>query len=58
VLLTGYAGDGASLAISGAVSGTFSLLRKPVSAPQLLDRVAALLAARAEGSISGRHTRR
>ncbi len=57
VLLTGYAGDGATLAISGAVSGTFSLLRKPVSASQLLDRVAALLAARAEAPISDRPTR-
>ncbi len=58
VLLTGYAGDGASLAISGAVSGTFSLLRKPVSAPQLLDRVAALLASRAETLIPDRPVRR
>jgi CheY-like chemotaxis protein len=58
VLLTGYAGDGASLAISGAVSGTFSLLRKPVSAPQLLDRVAALLAARADAVLSERQPRR
>ena len=31
VLLTGYAGDGAALAVGGAVSGSFSLLRKPVS---------------------------
>jgi signal transduction histidine kinase/ActR/RegA family two-component response regulator len=46
VLLTGYAGDGAALAVGGAVSGTFSLLRKPVSGVQLVDRVRALLAAR------------
>ena len=32
VLLTGYAGDGAALAMGGAVSGSFSLLRKPVRA--------------------------
>ncbi len=57
VLLTGYAGDGASLAISGAVTGTFSLLRKPVLTSQLLDRVAALLAARARAPISDRHMR-
>jgi CheY-like chemotaxis protein len=57
VLLTGYAGDGASLAISGAVSGTFSLLRKPVSSSQLLDRVAALLATHAEAPLSERPTR-
>jgi CheY-like chemotaxis protein len=44
VLLTGYAGDGAALAVGGAVSGTFSLLRKPVSGVLLVDRVRALLA--------------
>ena len=43
VLLTGYAGDGAALAVGGAVSGTFSLLRKPVSGVLLVDRVRALL---------------
>ena len=46
VLLTGYAGDETALALSGALSGTFSLLRKPVTEVQLLDRVRALLAAR------------
>jgi PAS domain S-box-containing protein len=46
VLLTGYAGDGASLAVSGAVTGTFSLLRKPVSGVQLIDRIRALLISR------------
>jgi len=46
VLLTGYAGDETALALSGAMSGTFSLLRKPVSELQLLDRLSALLAAR------------
>jgi signal transduction histidine kinase/ActR/RegA family two-component response regulator len=45
VLLTGYAGDGAQLAISGALSGAFSLLRKPVTVAQLADRIEALLAA-------------
>jgi CheY-like chemotaxis protein len=45
VLLTGYAGDGAALAVGGAVSGSFSLLRKPVTGVQLIDRVSALLAA-------------
>jgi PAS domain S-box-containing protein len=44
ILLTGYAGDGAALAVGGAISGTFSLLRKPVSGSQLVDRIAALLA--------------
>ena len=51
ILLTGYAGDGAALAVGGAISGTFSLLRKPVSGTQLVDRINALLASRkhAEG---------
>jgi CheY-like chemotaxis protein len=44
VLLTGYAGDGATLAVGGAISGAFSLLRKPVSGTQLIDRINALLA--------------
>jgi CheY-like chemotaxis protein len=46
ILLTGYAGDGAALAIGGAMSGAFSLLRKPVSGMQLLERIAALMAYR------------
>jgi CheY-like chemotaxis protein len=45
VLLTGYAGDGAALAVGGAIRGTFSLLRKPVSGTQLVDRISLLLAA-------------
>jgi CheY-like chemotaxis protein len=44
VLLTGYAGHGAQLAIGGSVSGTFALLRKPVTVAQLADRIEALLA--------------
>jgi len=47
VLLTGYAGDGAALAVGGAVSGSFSLLRKPVRLQDLVDRIQSLLAARA-----------
>ena len=46
VLLTGYAGDGATLAVGRALSGPFSLLRKPVVGTQLLDRISALLLAR------------
>jgi PAS domain S-box-containing protein len=45
VLLTGYAGDGTALAMSGPLSGAFSLLRKPVRPEQLLDRINVLLAA-------------
>jgi signal transduction histidine kinase/ActR/RegA family two-component response regulator len=44
VLLTGYAGHGAQLAVGGSVSGAFSLLRKPVTVAQLADRIEALLA--------------
>jgi PAS domain S-box-containing protein len=43
ILLTGYAGDASGLAVSGALNGSFSLLRKPVSGAQLTDRVATLL---------------
>jgi PAS domain S-box-containing protein len=46
ILLTGFAGDGAALAVGGAISGAFSLLRKPVSGTQLVDRINALLAFR------------
>ena len=50
VLLTGYAGDGAAIAVGGAISGSFSLLRKPVSGTQLVDRINALLASRRQTS--------
>jgi nitrogen-specific signal transduction histidine kinase/CheY-like chemotaxis protein len=43
ILLTGFASNAAEVAFSGAVSGTFSLLRKPVTDQQLADRVAMLL---------------
>jgi CheY-like chemotaxis protein len=43
VLLTGYAGDGAALALTGAISGSYTLLRKPVTGEQLADRISALL---------------
>lgn len=42
ILLTGYATEGARAA-GDAADGTFSLLRKPVSGPQLADRVASVL---------------
>jgi PAS domain S-box-containing protein len=44
VLMTGYAGDGAQLAVGGALDGAFTLLRKPVPPGQLADRIEALLA--------------
>jgi CheY-like chemotaxis protein len=43
ILLTGYAGDAAVLAVGGVLSGSFSLLRKPVSGAKLADRVTTLL---------------
>ena len=43
ILLTGFATDAAELAISGAFSGAFSLLRKPVEARVLAERAAVLL---------------
>jgi PAS domain S-box-containing protein len=46
ILLTGYAGDGAAMAVGGAVSGAYSLLQKPVTGAQLSDRIAALLGSR------------
>ncbi len=50
ILLTGYAGDGATLAVGGAISGTFSLLRKPVSGTQLVDRIKVLMESRKAAS--------
>ena len=44
VLLTGYAGEAAHLAVSGAPPSAFSLLRKPVSVVQLVDRIEMVLA--------------
>jgi len=40
VLLTGYAGEGVHcLAVDGAPPGVYSILRKPVSVAQLIDRI-------------------
>ncbi len=46
ILLTGYATEAAGLAVSGAVPGTFSLLRKPITGSALAERVAILLEGR------------
>lgn len=43
ILLTGFATNAAELAIGGALSGTFSLLRKPVTPETLAERVSVLL---------------
>jgi FixJ family two-component response regulator len=47
ILLTGFSNDAVEVAMGGAVSGTFSLLRKPVTAQQLAERVTVLLEAAA-----------
>jgi CheY-like chemotaxis protein len=47
ILLTGYAQDTTALAIGGAISATFSLLRKPVQGGELADRIASLIASMA-----------
>ncbi len=44
LLLTGYAGHGAQLAVGASLNGAFTLVRKPVTAAQLADRIEALLA--------------
>jgi len=44
VLLTGYDSEDASLAVQGALSGSFSLLHKPVRAVQFIARIQSLLA--------------
>lgn len=45
VLLTGYAGQGAQLAVGAELERSFMLVRKPVTAKQLSDRIETLLAA-------------
>ena len=45
ILLTGFVTNAAELAVGGALSGTFSLLRKPATGQQLAERVAVLLQA-------------
>jgi PAS domain S-box-containing protein len=43
ILLTGFATNAAELAVGGATSGAFSLLRKPVAPAALADRISAML---------------
>ena len=52
ILVTGYAGDVATLAVGAAVDGAFVLMRKPVSGAQLADQVAALLGATANDLVT------
>jgi signal transduction histidine kinase len=46
VLLTGYAGDGVSLALGRQIDGPFALMRKPTPGTELAARISALLADR------------
>ncbi|WP_090563046.1 ATP-binding protein [Belnapia rosea] len=43
IIVTGYAGDAANLAIGAVVGGPFALMRKPILGARLLDQIAALL---------------
>ncbi|MCW2285989.1 PAS domain S-box-containing protein [Rhodoblastus acidophilus] len=43
ILLTGYVGDAAALAIGSQARGSVCLLRKPITGSELADRVAAIL---------------
>jgi CheY-like chemotaxis protein len=43
ILITGYAGDGASSAVDGAMSGSFSLVQKPIRVAHLADRIESVL---------------
>ncbi len=58
VLLTGYATDSTGLAIGGAISGTFTLLRKPILGKELADRLASLIAAHRRLSRQAQPSRR
>ena len=49
ILLTGYIGHSAQQVIGGTSDRSFILVRKPVTGPQLSDRIEALLAAQAAG---------
>jgi PAS domain S-box-containing protein len=53
ILLTGYAGDVASMATGGGLSELYSLIRKPVSQAQLIDKVAALMEAASHADAGG-----
>ncbi|WP_376100352.1 ATP-binding protein [Roseomonas sp. CCTCC AB2023176] len=53
ILLTGFATDAAEIAMDGALSGSFSLLRKPVEAGALAERAAALIGAAGDEAPGG-----
>ncbi|MBN8899152.1 MAG: response regulator, partial [Rhodospirillales bacterium] len=44
ILLTGYTNDAAQFLVAAAVAGRFSLLRKPVLATELAERLETMLA--------------
>jgi PAS domain S-box-containing protein len=47
VLLTGYVGDGVAVATDEAITGAYSLARKPIGTNDLIDLIEALLATKA-----------
>ncbi len=51
ILLTGYAGVGASLTTAEGLGGPVSLMQKPVSAAQLADRIALLVERRGTSEV-------
>jgi signal transduction histidine kinase/FixJ family two-component response regulator len=57
VLLTGYAGDEAPLVMGGAITGAYSLARKPISTDDLVDRIEALLATKTKRTRSSEPAR-
>ena len=50
VLLTGYAGEAAQLAVSGGLPSGFALLRKPIGVVRLVDQIETMLAAKARAA--------
>jgi len=48
ILLTGYAGHGAQLTVGASINGRFTLLRKPVTEAQLIDRIEAALSVKVD----------
>jgi len=46
ILLTGYVGEAAAIAVGKVVDGPIGLLRKPVSGAELADQIATMLEAK------------
>ena len=52
ILITGFAGDAATLEVARVIGGRFSLLRKPISGAELADEVSLLLAPVAQATVA------